>query len=434
MSGELSGGALAEETPQFTASQLGNLAWDVLSSYAALPKETPFIDIANWDAVMDAMSEAYSDAWGDHHDAAGNLLDSACGYRLAAYAAFYLVRSHRLIFNKGLEPTPQRFRKGIAGVAAPPYLQGCALLVAQSVVDSTVGVNMSMGLKRSLAQPPVEDMIRTLNMVSAGASGVTANVAAGDLEQNLRRIAAKKRYWARRIPKPIRRHWRLTLSVVTALTVGSAAATAWSYAAWHREDLAPPPAVGTPPAVEVGSAVASNVTQKLMVTPVGSKAAPLEIDPWAAPPVSPVVLVLDDPLRSQLSIEVKLRLSNSQGEKPGLWLKAGWAAGTMAVSGQTTITNAAHDQPQGIGDLQKPEDKITISLDPDPDAGLGPGLETTVKMMLSVNPGDEHQLGDNAKNFFCGYNPAPGSILLTTPGEKRPILVTAIPIYVVKNC
>lgn len=433
MSGELSGGAVAEDDPQLTASKLGNLAWDVLASYAALPKETPFIDIADWDAVMDAMSAAYREAWSDHHDDAGNLLDTASGFRLAAYAAFYLVQSHRLIFNKDFLPPPRRFRKGLPGVAQPAYVQGCALLVAQSVIDSTEGVNLSVGLKRSLAQPPVEDMIRTLNMV-AGASGITANDATGDLEQNLRRIASKKLDWARKVPAPIRRRWRpIALSSVVALVAG-AAATALSYLAWHRDEPAPPPAVGTPPAVAVGDVVASNVTQKLVVTPPGPQSAPLEIDPWAAPPVSPVVLVLNDPLRSQLSVEVKLRLANSQGDKPALWLKAGWAAGTMAVSGQTTITNAAHDQPEGIGDIQRPEDKIPISLDPAPDAGSGPGPETTIKMMLSVNPGDEQQLGDNAKFFFCGYNPAPASILLTTPGEKRPILVTAIPIYVVKNC
>lgn len=405
-----------------------------MSSYAALPEEAAFIDVADWNALMDAMSTAYSEAWCEHHDEAGNVLGTACGYRLAAYAAFYLVQSRRQVFKRQLLPLPRRFRKGIAGVAAPGYLQGCALLVAQGVVQRTEGVDMSIGLKRSLAGPPVEDMIKTLNMV-AGESAVTANSVVDDLEQHLRTIADKrKRSWSHRLPAPIRRHWRPTLCVATALLMGIAGATGLSYLAWHRDIPAPPPEVGTLPAVAVGNGVATNVTQKLLVTPVGSPAAPLEIDPWAAPPMSPIVLVYDDPYRSQLDIKVKLSLANSEGVNPGLWLKAGWAAGTMAVSGRTTITNASHREPQGISDLQKPEDKIAINLEPHSGAGPDPGPETTIEMMLSINPGDDGQIADNAKNFFCGYNPAPASILLTTPGVERPILVTAIPIYVVKNC
>lgn len=425
------GGAVAENAPRISAGELIGIAQGILRSYAALAEDDDFDSLLRTDALMDAMSVAYREAIEAHEDDEGNLLPTWSGYTLAAYAAFHLMHSGPQLFADGELPPSHPFGNGsgIAGLSNPGYLQGCALLVSQGVIKKAERIDMSRGLKSEYAKPLVDDAIRTLNLV-AKAPDLTAKSIVSKLDPCFRAIAAKKQPW--NVRTLIQRRWKSAVAVAVALLVGMGTATGFSYAAWHADPVAPPappmpppppPVVGTLPAASVRPAIAANVTEKLEVTAVGDASVALvEIDPWAAPPSTPSVLILDDPLRSQLNISVKLRLQvpvSQGGANPSLLLSAGWGAGTMVVSGRTTLTNANHRlEPEGIHDLEKPGDQISIGLD-------GDTTETIIKMMIAV---------DTPGSFLCGYNPAPASILLTTPGEKRPVLVTAIPIYVVKNC
>ena len=423
---------VAEDGPRINAGELIGFAQGILRTYAAVPAGE-FDILLRTDALMDVMSVAYREAIEAHQDEDGNLLPTWSGYTLAAYAAFHLMHAGRRLFEKDELPQSHPFgdRSGIAGLSNPDYLQGCALLVGQGVILKAEQIDISRDLKSEIAKPLVDDAIRTLSLVAKDPD-LTAKSIVSKLDPCFRAIAEKKPHWKRRVRTLAQRRWKSAVAVAVALLLGMGVATGFSYAAWHHDPTPPPappmppplpPAVGTLPAASVRPAVAPNVTEKIEVTAVGDASIPLvEIDPWAAPPSAPSVLVLGDPLRSQLNISIKLRLQvpASQGApNPSLLLSAGWGAGTMVVSGRTTLTNANHRlAPEGIRDLEKPGDQISIGLD-------GDTTETIIKMMIAV---------DTPGNFLCGYNPAPASILLTTPGEKRPILVTAIPIYVVKNC
>ncbi|MCV7070301.1 hypothetical protein H7H73_07235 [Mycobacterium rufum] len=98
MSGEMPGGAVAENAPRISAGELIGIAQGILRSYAALAEDDDFDSLLRTDALMDAMSVAYREAIEAHEDDEGNLLPTWSGYTLAAYAAFHLMHSGPQLF------------------------------------------------------------------------------------------------------------------------------------------------------------------------------------------------------------------------------------------------------------------------------------------------------------------------------------------------
>jgi hypothetical protein len=396
--------------------------------------------------LFEAMSEAQEQASTGHVDRkTARRSKTWSPYVLAACAAYQLVYAHRSIFKNEVP----EFRPAMSGIAVPYQadvitIQDCALRLAEKVLSQTGNVNLLPdGFNSDYAEAQVRRFLDLLNLVPFQ-DQTTIKTTAPKLVDCLQQLAGKTT-WRHRAEVAVRRQVRLRplSGVMLALLVGLLVATVIAYIAWPD-----PPAVPASGSVEAMTTapVLANVTEQVSAVVIDDavdddEQHQLDLDPWSAPPTVPVVLKLNDPLNNVLEIQVRLRLQDSDGSNPRVNLGVQWAPGTGPVTAQTTVTNAIQTSPTGgrVPDLVAPAQVLPLKLDKDPGR-----TETVVTMMATTNPKNVPNAGATMvpTTFRCGYNPAPISILLS-PGDETDVgndgstdrvLVTVVPLYVLKSC
>lgn len=428
-----------------SAGWLTNRAEDILRECSVLEFGDLFEARVDRNALFDAMSEAQEEASTGHVDRkTARRSKTWSPYLLAACAAYQLVYAHRGIFK---EQVPE-FTPAISGIAVPYQtdtitIQDCALRLAEKVLSQTENVNLLPdGFNSDYAEPEVRRFLNLLDLARSQ-DQTTIKTTAPKLANCLQQLAGKttRRH---RAAVALRRQIRnKPLSVVaSALVVGILVTTVVAYLAWPA-----PPAVPASGSVEAMTTapVLANVTEQVSAVVVDDvdddEQHQLDLNPWSAPPTVPVVLKLNDPLNNVLEIRVRLRLQDADGPNPRVNLGVQWAPGTGPVAARTTVTNAIQTSPTGGGvpDLVAPAQVLPLMLDKDRER-----TETVVTMMATTNPANVPNAGATMvpTTFRCGYNPAPISILLSpgdetgvgTPGSTDKVLVTVVPLYVLKSC
>lgn len=384
-------------------------------------------------------------------DGSGALNGEWSGYRLAAYAAYYLVSRHG---DYATGPTPalradDQAALGDLVLGETSYLQVCAIDLADAIIKWTEQVDAASA-PAELVLPDVKAIANSLNFVLMRGVDAHANEMVPTLQRQLESLGAAvedgttRRARARRV---VSQTWRHAVTSGRALAVASLLVVVLvvaliGYVILRPESAAPAvsvPAEGGTTAAPVVRDVFERVEAQ---TPDDRRSA---ATPWSADP-EPIILDPSNRDRSGVTVTVTLNVDPVRDRDVPVWLSFGRPAGLSYVQGETKMSNKnGRDQPQPLpeplpGPVPPNPDALRIPLTL---AGDGTPTAYTTKLILNelqgpqqvdIPPPADPTQPSSATVLRCGLNALPFNVLLTGAESQGEWVNITIPLYVLKRC